>query len=429
MTVARQIALNGQQMEDALLRQSKGQIVNFTDANKPTPEAFGTGPIWIDGVQYWSDGFGYAKFPEKIDRIEEIQSRLYKSKNNELVLNYIVTGDSTREIPTLSSLLGGSHSTQYYIYLLQSFNITDIFDNNRSGMSTAQWTANAFPESYSAAIAQISGTGLNSILEFSLGLNDHPSTLGNIQAVTTVIRTALTNLLTAKPDLTILLVSPPKTDGTIRNDDMRQIYFELAKEFGLPVIDGHSIMQDVHGDAAYYNKNTDVYPNQTLDGTHPGIYGQRRLLNKIVSSIVPDTMRDLVPISTDLSNLSMSAIVEIDKYWSTGNGNDLSGVNWRRLAPISVTPCTELIVSHQGERVDIVCMDGSGLFIEKLNISAAVTQYRPVQLLHNCYEVRINLSHQGATYDALNDVPSVYSVDMTPQLINKGLGFLPQKIL
>jgi hypothetical protein len=66
-------------------------------------------------------------------------------------------------------------------------------------------------------------------------------------------------------------------------------------------------------------------------------------------------------------------------------------------------------------------MNAGGAFIVKKAISATYSVDRPIFLPYNTAEVRINISDQGATYDALNDVVSVVQDYKSQAFINDGM--------
>ena len=78
------IAVTIADMETDMLNANLGKVKSYTNATKPTPAVFGVGPIWIDGIEYWSDGISFSIatpttfIPSTGERSTEIQAEIDK---------------------------------------------------------------------------------------------------------------------------------------------------------------------------------------------------------------------------------------------------------------------------------------------------------------------------------------------------------------
>lgn len=404
---------------DRKIVENQGVPEYATYSDLPLPANFkGLAFVQDGSTLYKSDGKAWftmattsnAYTVKNEQRLAEIRTRLYAASQLGFTLNYLVAGDSTREIPKYVTI--GTEA--YYNMLLSKLNVT-VFYSATAGMDAAQWISGK----QTAFLAQISGSGANSIMEYSFGLNDHTHLNGDYAATKAQIKLGITSTLAAKADLAVLLVSPVKMNEPVagRRISLAQIYLELAEELDLPLIDGYAVTKDIY--------NTTEFYADYAGSPHPNEFGGKRLVNHIIDSIVPITIRNLITYD-DLAAPALSitnATKVIDHSWV--NGVLTAGVNYRCLASINCKGSTMLTVSHQGNAVKVHCIDSGGSFIKTIDIDSVVAPNRKIFLPYNTASVGINLSSQGATYDALNDNVTVAFSYMSQIDINIGLERLP----
>jgi hypothetical protein len=401
---------------------SSGNRDILTWSEKPTASEFGVGQAWfsdLDAMGY-SDGNAWINSTDVLSNIAiqraanesllvKIRKRIYGAAQGD-TLNYIVSGDSTRATPTVD-VPASSIAIEYYRKQLSKLGAgMTVFHNALSGNTAAKWLDGTATVTWALANAQISGTGANSILEFSFGINDW-STTPVYATVKNTIKSCIDTMLAAKPDLAILLVSPVRTGSEERNAGLEQIYIEVANEYQLPMISGYYALDSIYSTPGYYT-----------DATHPNEFGLKRLINYILDGILPASTLSKVTLE-ELMNAdgNLAGALLIDKTWSTGTGAQSTSEGWRILPEFAVKGATTLLISHQGNRRDVVCMDSGGVFIKRISIDSGIVPDRPVYLPYNTATVRINISSQGGTYDALNDIINIRRVYMPVSLINNGL--------
>ncbi len=347
------------------------------------------------------------------DLIEDIQSRMIAANDGTSTISYIVSGDSTRD-NSYNSMI------DYYEHQLAKANIT-LIDNASSGQSGQDWAGNIDSPNVSQAIAATTGTGSTTILEFSFGINDDKNGATKEQ-VKGWLRNGIKTYQKAKPDAVVLLVVPVATSNTTRNNNLKTIYQELSIELGLPLIDGLYATSTVHGNTSFYN-----------DGTHPNKNGSIRMVNYILSEISPPELYSVIDLDDTFigagdppSNAEMATTVE-SGYWSTSAGTPVVNAAWRRMQRISVEPNFVLRIQHQGNRNDVAFYDQNDVYISTVTSTAISGQpYREVEIPTGAWYVRLNISSNATTYDALGDIPSVKYVIpsiavLTMAQINNGL--------
>lgn len=348
-------------------------------------------------------------------RLAKIRTRLYAASKLGFTLNYIISGDSTRAVP-LEVLYG---TFEYYKYLLNKLNVS-VYLNAMPGMDSVEWLSGSLVTVTQAqAVGEISGTGGNSILEFSFGLNDWVARNGDYALTKADLKAGIQSIITAKPDTAILLVSPVKMNEPVaaRRRSLAQIYSELAEEMDLPLIDGYAATKDVY--------NLPLYYADYAGSPHLAEFGGKRLVNYIIDRIVPETIRNSITYDDfKAPELNYSNVPVItDKLYS--GGEQSASVGGRCLNPIKCKGATMLTISHQGNARAVHCKDSSGVFISSQVIDSVVVPNRKLFLPYNTDSVGINIANTGAAYDALNDKISITFSYMSQDAINRGLDRLP----
>ncbi len=200
----------------------------------------------------------------KMTAIRTLMDAAAAGKNSEVV--YILAGDSTRD----------SYSAgQEYIYKhhLAQVNIRYVHDA-KSGLRASQWVNNKAPSaSLKKALANTKGAGENTIMEFSLGINDLNG-YGAEKAKQNIID-SISAYLKAKPQAHLFLVVPVSHQTNFQKKWL-PFYLEIAKKFDLPLLNQERVLND-----AFNDKHDRFY----YDNTHPNFFGATRLTKYILDAI------------------------------------------------------------------------------------------------------------------------------------------------
>lgn len=324
-------------------------------------------------------------------------------------VKYIVVGDSTRN-NTFNEMIA------YYTTQLAKINVT-VLNNAESGQSGYDWAYNIDQTTLAQCLALIGTNESNCIVEFSHGINDYKN--GATQAqVKAWLSYGITQLLTAKPNVIIVLCTPIITSGTERNGVLKTIYQELAAEFNLPLID--CTIPTTYG---VIQGNTNYYQ----DGTHPNKFGSQRVVNYILNAIVPTELLSIITLEPYIINNIPSALTYTTRagFWLSTGLYD-SNAAWRSMNKINVEPNFVLEVIHQGNRTDVCFYTENDVFISR-TFDNSGSSPRVYTIPSNAWKVGINITSEGTTWDALNDVPIVRYQDPSSGLylnintINTGL--------
>lgn len=344
----------------------------------------------IDGVINISDS--------KLVKIQKLFKEACVGKKSDV--KYIVVGDSTRDNST-------NEMQSYYAQQLTKIGVLH-YDNSESGQSGHDWAYNVDQSTLAQCITACTGTdGENTIIEFSHGINDY--SLNPVKAtIKADLIYGLNQLKIAKPKVNILLVSPVTTGNTARNPILLEIYTELSSELNLPLVDVTTMTASIQSDVNFYQ-----------DATHPNKFGSRRIVDYVFSKIIPLELISIMTIEPYYNGVqSPSAILSTDaevNYWNTGDGVSVTSATWRRFPEIPVEPNFTLMIKHGGNRNDIIFMDKNKNWISTVSITP-IDGYRTRLIPSNAFFVRLNISNNGATYDALNDVREVKYYDSSQGL-------------
>ena len=350
--------------------------------------------------------------------IENMFIQAYEKKKN---IAYIVAGDSTRN-NSFNDMI------KYYTTQLSKINVS-VIDTSNSGQRGVDWVDNTgtYPTTINDAITGALGIdGEDTILEFSFGLNDYDGTSN--QQIESNLKRAIDTYIIAKPKSKLILVIPLVTDNSQRIIDLRAIYNNLFTHFSnkslypyarTVILDSTIPTSTVHGNPLYY-----------FDGTHPNALGSERVVNWILNEIVPSSLYTVVTLDQKLINAipiqsNLYSATE-SGYYGTGDGLPAPSSSWRRMSYINIEPNFNLLITHSGNRHDISFYDASGIYIENKVTSLVSGNQRTVLIPQGAYKAGINISSDSATYDTLNDAPTVfYDVSsiayMNVEDINKGL--------
>lgn len=287
----------------------------------------------------------------------------------------------------------------YYTSQLSKINVT-VFNNSESGQSGYDWGHNIDQSTLNQLLADIGTNEENYIVEFSHGINDYKNGATEAQ-VKEWLTFGLTQLITAKPKVKIILCTPVNTATADRNIVLPRIYRELATELNLPLVDCTvaTAVGTIQGNSNYYQ-----------DPTHPNKFGSRRIVDFILNKVLPLDVLFCVTIEnydngTEPPSANLVATLE-SGYYATDNGYPTVNTAWRRLQSIPVEPNFQIKIVHKGNRNDNIFMNNLGAFIS--NLHPTITNYeRIVTVPSDAWSLRVNISSAGTTYDALNDTPTV----------------------
>lgn len=315
--------------------------------------------------------------------------RLFREANNgRKDVVYAVVSDSTRSID----------SSEWELLYPKYINQTGVtyFNNADPSQTVFDWMNNTDQNTMQQLIdASLGAEGEDTIVEFSMGLNDY-TLYGNKADAKTSIKNGIVAYLTAKPKAKLFLVSPNWADNEGRRIALQEIYSELAVELDLLLLDGHIPTESLNLSADYY-----------LDGTHPNPMGASRFLYWILNQIVPtDVIKNITieeytkPVTTAPLN---SSIILNGLY--DGSGVFFSNANYRCLELISLPEEPRRIdVSHGGNRSDVFFFDENDNLIAKKFISSSSGYVYPPL---GSKTMAVNISSDGTSWDALSITPKV----------------------
>ena len=200
----------------------------------------------------------------KLDAIRNLMDAAANGTNTNVT--YILFGDSTRDSDKAGQeFIYGKHLAQVNVKYVH---------NARSGLQAYQWIRNTVPAaSLQKAIDNTEGEGENTIMEFSLGINDF-NAFGEAKTKTNIIE-SLEAYITAKPKAHIVLIVPV-SHNTAFQKKWPVLYTQIAEQFDLPLLNKERVL---------YSAFNDQYDRYYYDGTHPCFFGAMRLTRYILESI------------------------------------------------------------------------------------------------------------------------------------------------
>lgn len=278
----------------------------------------------------------------------------------ETCTHYAVTGDSTRDHSSITP-----DAVSYMSRMLGKAGI-EVIDNAQSGRSGEEWSdGNISPGGVSPnvddLIAVIPGTGSTTVVEFSHGINDTADGSETVSEQLAKVTPGLDALLSAKPDVTIFFVQPVRVGVLARNTSMNAWYAQMAADYGAYLCPLFKYM-----DAVYDNGSGNVF---YADSTHPSAVGMIRLVNFILSQILPASLLGTVMMDnkhwtgaeqeTILSSFD-DADIRTGEYWNSG-GTISASAAWACFPIMDVGYGERVKLFHNGDRDDIrVTKDGVG---------------------------------------------------------------------
>jgi lysophospholipase L1-like esterase len=278
--------------------------------------------------------------------------------NNVREINYIVSGDSTKD--------GRYQQTkQYYAEILNQLNIQYV-DNATGGLDSSEWitgtdetSGHIINETVQQAISQTPRSGENTILEFSLGINDYfrDSNLSEATLLATMVN-GLDTYIAARPNTEIILVSPIhfSADHSVK---LNNIYAALASHYGFKLIDVEAITKSVYHTDDFY-----------IDYVHPSAGGARRIVNYIMNEIVPAQYSHSIILPEYIPLEGVADSDELALTPEAGHYDVNTGIayisTWQRLPQFEVIPNRELTLVSSGNRSDIIFLDADQVVIDEL---------------------------------------------------------------
>ncbi len=348
-----------------------------------------------------------------LKHVHQLLKDAASGKNKEVV--YIVTGDSTRSNAF-------NFMIQYYKSQFAQIGVKVVNDAS-SGLDAKDWNANKRRNAcLKHAIGATLGQGENTIMEYSLGINDQGRKTTREEQKKRY-KDGIVAYLEAKPKSTVILAIPVAHSSGGGNIELKGIYQELAKELNLPLIDTLSITKMVYGDKKYYH-----------DGTHPNQWGSRRVVNYIMSQIVPAELREKIVIpkvekKVATNDAELFNGIEQGYYSDSTNrwGTKGNAPNSWRLKEIKVEPNFILKIKTGGSRNEVFFMNAEGKGIYKRYLGPLRNrEYFSVIIPPEGVALRFTVALVDKKYDPNKDKISIkYDVGkanyMSIEDINKGL--------
>lgn len=367
---------------------------------------------------------GISSSASKIDSVANVT-------DSNLIYTHKLFRESVNRIKnnTIFAIVGDSILDNYYNklpeYLAKQLVKVNVgfFNNAYSGQSSYNWQRNIGGSTIQQLIDNVNTDGDDTIIYFNFGVNDY--SLSTTLAAT-YLNDAILLLKSTLPKAQIILQQPIASGSTTRDTYLRNAYQSMSQTHGLFLVDTFTAMDyTIHTNSDYY-----------FDTTHPNEMGSRRLINYTLDRILPFELLSIVDIEqaeNTLSNPNLNPVIDSTNgfYYVSSDplilGTPTGNVSWRRLLSIPVEPNFTIRVVHKGNKNDHIFMNEAGGAISNIRPTTITNYARFVTVPAGAYEMRVNLSDQGTTYDALNDVPVVeyYSSSSNQWLsiekINEGL--------
>lgn len=211
----------------------------------------------------------------------KINNLFRQAKDGLADVNYIMVGDSTRAS-------NGAHIYAMVSPILQALSVTTTLQA-QSGLKAQHWSSSddtiqpGYPQA-SDLIALIPGTGVTTIIDICLGINDNVHTVAEIKGY---LKVGIDLIKASKPDVLFNLTSP-----NIRNS---------TEFYKLPIVYKELTSENAYG---YINVSENVWKSWAdttgyfIDNDHPNEYGQKKMGEYILSKLVAEDLRLM-----DLSNI------------------------------------------------------------------------------------------------------------------------------
>ncbi len=339
-------------------------------------------------------------------------------------ISYYVVGDSTRD---------NSYSRMmdyYYPYMLGKVGV-NLFDWARSGHSAQEWHTNASEPSVDDFLLSIAGNEANTIVEFSMGLNDFSDAVGTDAEIKAIVGQDIRACLDVfvQNNLTFFLVTPVWTlTNTSRNEVLTELYRELALEYRVPLIDVHNPLRIVYDHVNGVVDESKFYH----DGTHQWPSGSMRIVNTIFGVLLPPILYNQMSLDNDYLYVpeTASPVFINGSFWRTSDGAVSNNSDWTRLEEISVIEGSTLTLDNpNGTRDSGVFVDGGGsvVSVADFTLNSATGNFE-LLVPTGAVGLRLNVDDAGQTVTTIQNgftlINAVLKSYKSVPEINKGV-FVP----
>ena len=340
-------------------------------------------------------------------------------------VRYITIGDSTRD---------SFHAEQYYWYKkrLAGFNIA-YYHEAQSGMRAEDWVRNKLEgdKSLASAVSKTASVdGKNTIIEYSLGINDSNKPNSTEKDWKKHIKFGITEFQRLRPKALIFLVVPVTTLAKENGIKLTKIYSEISKELKLPLLNQKRVLK-----VKFENPATRV--KYYYDNTHPNYFGAIRLWDYIVYNITGTETRKVIQwnphiyanTSAILGNLAEGKKVN-KAFWQTTVGKSIPSESFRSLEELNVVGNTLLRIKHGGNKFSTIVRDKDGRVVGRFDTEKRrfVTDleaktsfvYKYLYLPEEAckIDININISTPTKPYIATDPVIVEYIVDDFSKAMN-----------
>lgn len=379
-----------------------------------------------------------------IDRIQMLEDAFLDASYNKRDINYIISGDSLRGRPAYTDLI------DYAGALLQQINITDVYLNATPSMTSTQWASNSMSAKMQDAIDMCRGVdGRDTIIELSFGFNDVLYSSWTLQKFADGKANYIDNintLLSLKPKVNIILVSPNATKDADYDFNMQKMILEISNELGLATVDMIRGFENVRPSPISSNVNNAYYsPN---DSIHLNDNGGRRLYNWLISNIIPKEiawkikMFDYNVIESETPHLATPTVLSGGWKNTFSNGQlELNGVSTYRCFSKVLVYEDQLYyikfdetINGRVAQIRWVTATGSLYSIQHLNTLPrylnSTEDYWLVKVPKGVVSMHVTISSDGTAYDASGDIPVLHisyprlTYKMSLEKINIGLNIM-----
>lgn len=344
----------------------------------------------------------------KLAEIHQLVRKAANGISNDVT--FIRIGDSTRSLKL----------SEWYIYdpmILNQINI-NYYNNADPSQTSYDWLNNVDQNTFAQFIANCNGIdGENTIVEFSMGINDWSKYAGDKAQTKQIIVDCINAILTAKPKCKLFLSSPHYHTNDGRRTTLDEVYKEISSEMNLYLVDGLSIPMG----PSYDFNNTDYYS----DTTHLNQFGMLVLSFYIFNKIMPLDVLKCIDFNEYErpqleGNAALGVSISIGLLNSGATYNDITfstNTNYRYIQiPIPIASVIFYMkFKSQGNSPQIFLKYEDDTIQRITPYSADASGYRAFYCPAGVKAIYLNLSTTGSTYDLLNDVPELlYSENARP---------------
>jgi hypothetical protein len=369
--------LTNQTYDDILTTEQKNHIDNFSSIKSSVSE--------IDNLCFLGNTY-----------LIDVQKFFIKSFNSDTPYSYLCTGDSTSSASYM-------YLQELYSSVLSCLNCT-YYDNSYPGQTSIDWLNNIDNNTINLAIANSFGDdGENTIMEFSLGINDFDG-VNTRDDIFNLLKTCILTYKASKPKALIFLSSTIRTSSTSRDSLLLDVYNQLEIELGLYHFKRYSATQKLWDNPLFY-----------YDYLHPNRFGARAWFYDLFNNIVPLVLKKYITIEQfyDVNIRDTSFIKPCNfkrGYYqiTTSLGVYKSDVWALCVDKIPVVEGEQLLISHRGERKEYFYYDSLGNYISKSTLSGANNNTYSLTIPVGVSFVSFNISLKYKTYHPSKDIFTIH---------------------